>query len=72
MGWMIRGSSPSRGYHSPLSIAEVKNAWDYTSTPPMRLYGVGQFRLFLLRNKFTMHLKNFQDHLPFQMILPEL
>jgi hypothetical protein len=26
--------------HSPSSSAEVKNAWSYTSTPPMRLHGV--------------------------------
>jgi hypothetical protein len=27
-------------YHSPPSSAEVKNAWSYTSTPPVRLHGV--------------------------------
>jgi hypothetical protein len=27
--------------HSPLSGAEVKNAWSYTSTPPIRLHGTG-------------------------------
>jgi len=26
--------------HSPLSIPEVKNAWSYTSTPPIHLHGV--------------------------------
>jgi hypothetical protein len=26
--------------HSPLSSAEVKNVWSYTSTPPIRLHGV--------------------------------
>jgi hypothetical protein len=26
--------------HSPSSSAEVKNAWSYTSTPPIRLLGV--------------------------------
>jgi hypothetical protein len=26
--------------HSPPSSAEVKNAWSYTSTPPIRLGGV--------------------------------
>jgi hypothetical protein len=25
--------------HSPPSSAEVKNAWSYTSTPPIRLHG---------------------------------
>jgi hypothetical protein len=25
--------------HSPLSSAEVKNAWSYTSTPPISLHG---------------------------------
>jgi hypothetical protein len=27
-------------YHSPPSCTEVKNAWSYTSTPPIRLLGV--------------------------------
>jgi hypothetical protein len=26
--------------YSPPSIAEVKNAWSYTSTPPVRLHSV--------------------------------
>jgi len=26
--------------HSPTSVAEIKNAWSYTSTPPMRLHVV--------------------------------
>jgi hypothetical protein len=26
--------------HSPTSSAEVKNAWIYTSTPPIRLHGM--------------------------------
>jgi hypothetical protein len=26
--------------HSPPSIAEVKNAWSYTSTPPLRFHGI--------------------------------
>jgi hypothetical protein len=26
--------------HSPPSSAKVKNAWSYTSTPPIRLHGV--------------------------------
>jgi len=26
--------------HSPPSSAEIKNAWSYTSTPPVRLHGV--------------------------------
>jgi hypothetical protein len=26
--------------HSPSSSAEVKTAWSYTSTPPIRLHGV--------------------------------
>jgi hypothetical protein len=26
--------------NSPPSSAEVKNAWNYTSTPPIRLHGV--------------------------------
>jgi hypothetical protein len=28
------------GGHSPLSSAEVKNAWSYTSTPAIRLHGI--------------------------------
>jgi hypothetical protein len=27
-------------YHSPPSSAEVKDAWSYTSTPPIGLHGV--------------------------------
>jgi hypothetical protein len=27
-------------YHSPPSSAEVKNAWNYTSTPPVHLHVV--------------------------------
>jgi hypothetical protein len=53
-GWEF-SSSPPRPYqvlylevkrpefeadHSPLSSAEVKNAWSYISTPPIRLHGV--------------------------------
>jgi hypothetical protein len=26
--------------HSPAYVAEVKNAWSYTSTPPVCLHGV--------------------------------
>jgi hypothetical protein len=26
--------------HSPLSSADIKNAWNYTSTPLIRLHGV--------------------------------
>jgi hypothetical protein len=26
--------------HSPPTSAKVKNAWSYTSTPPVRLHGV--------------------------------
>jgi hypothetical protein len=32
--------SGREGDHSPPSSAEVKNAWSYTSTPPIRFYGV--------------------------------
>jgi hypothetical protein len=36
-----RGSFPGReADHSRPSSAEVKNAWSYTSTPPIRLHGV--------------------------------
>jgi hypothetical protein len=30
----------SEADHSPPSSAEVKNAWNYASTPPIRLHGV--------------------------------
>jgi hypothetical protein len=30
--------------NSPLSNAEVKNAWSYTSTPPIRLHGAVKHR----------------------------
>jgi hypothetical protein len=33
--------------HSPPSSAEVKNAWSYISTPPIRIHGV------VLRDNFT-------------------
>jgi hypothetical protein len=36
-----RGSFPERkADHSPPSSAEFKNAWNYTSIPPIRLHGV--------------------------------
>jgi hypothetical protein len=31
---------PGREDHSPPSSAGVKNAWSYTSTPPIHLHGV--------------------------------
>jgi hypothetical protein len=30
----------SEANHSPPSSAEIKNAWSYTSTPPIGLHGV--------------------------------
>jgi hypothetical protein len=40
-GSLPRVKRPEReADHSPPSSAEVKNAWSYTSTPPIRLYGV--------------------------------
>jgi hypothetical protein len=44
--WVPRALSPvirqpkRDADHSPPSSAEVKNAWSYTSTPPIRLHGV--------------------------------
>jgi hypothetical protein len=44
--WGTRGSFPGvkrpgcEADHSPLSSVEVKNAWSYTSTPPIRIHGV--------------------------------
>jgi hypothetical protein len=35
----VKRSEPEAD-HSPPSSAEVKNAWSYTSTPPIRLHGV--------------------------------
>jgi hypothetical protein len=49
--------------HSPPSSAEVKNAWSYTSTPPIRLHGVvlseaqGQLYLLLERNWYVYGLR---------------
>jgi hypothetical protein len=43
--------------HSPLPSAEVKNAWSYTSIPPIYLHGVvpswaqGQLYFHLMENK---------------------
>jgi hypothetical protein len=43
--------------HSALSSAEVKNAWRYTSTPPIRLNGLvlssAQGQLYLLVLSFA-------------------
>jgi hypothetical protein len=37
----LRIKRPGReAVHSPPSSAEVKNAWNYTSTPPIRFHGV--------------------------------
>jgi hypothetical protein len=37
----LRVKRPEReADHSPPSNAEIKNAWNYTSTPPIRLHGV--------------------------------
>jgi hypothetical protein len=37
----LRVKRPRReAYYSPASSTEVKNAWSYTSTPPIRLHGV--------------------------------
>jgi hypothetical protein len=37
----LRVKRPGReAYHSPPSSGEVKNAWSYTSTPPIRLHSV--------------------------------
>jgi hypothetical protein len=37
----LRVKRPGReADHSPPSSAEVKNAWSYTFTPPLRLHGV--------------------------------
>jgi hypothetical protein len=58
--------------HSPPSSAKVKNAWSYTSTPPVRLHGVclvkvqGQFYLSLytfLNIYFIKYLYIFSDKL---------
>jgi hypothetical protein len=40
-GFSLRVKRPGReADHSPLSSAEVKNEWSYTSTPPKRPHGV--------------------------------
>jgi len=39
--WVLGVKRPGRkADHSPLSSAEVKNEWNYTSTPPIRLHSV--------------------------------
>jgi hypothetical protein len=39
--WIAGALFPgSEAEHSPASSAEVKNAWSYTSTPPILLHGV--------------------------------
>jgi hypothetical protein len=41
LGYWLWGRRPGRETdHSPPSSAEVKNAWSYTSTSPIRLHGV--------------------------------
>jgi hypothetical protein len=38
--WVLGALSPGReADHSPPYNAKVKNAWSYTSTPPIRLHG---------------------------------
>jgi hypothetical protein len=40
---------PGRGvHHSPLSKAEVKNVWRYTSTPPISLHSVAGGNMLLI------------------------
>jgi hypothetical protein len=41
--------------HSPPSSAEEKNAWSYTSTPPIRLHGV-VLNLKTCRDNFTVYI----------------
>jgi len=43
----------SEADHSPPSSAEVKNAWSYTSTSPIRFHGVV---LSMARGKIYLHL----------------
>jgi hypothetical protein len=41
-GFFPGGKAAEReAHHSPPSTAEVKNAWSYTSTPQIRVHGVG-------------------------------
>lgn len=35
--------------HLPPSSANVKNEWSHTSTPPIRLHGMGRYFLFSLK-----------------------
>jgi hypothetical protein len=40
-GFIPRGKRPgTETHHSSASSAEDKNAWSYTSNPPLRLHGV--------------------------------
>jgi hypothetical protein len=53
--------------HAPPSSAEVKNAWNYTSTPPICLYGVvlslkkAQRQLYLYLISVYNPAKDFED-----------
>jgi hypothetical protein len=47
----VKGAGPEFD-HSPISSEEIKNAWSYTSTPPIHIYGV-VFSLKKHRNTFT-------------------
>jgi len=42
----------SEADHSPPSDAVVKNAWNYTSTPPIRLHGVNHKGNFTFTSRY--------------------
>jgi hypothetical protein len=52
--------------HSPPSSADVKNAWSYTSTLPIRLHGV----VLTYRDNFTFTLPKFGYNALLQFIRP--
>jgi hypothetical protein len=55
--------------HSPPSSANVKNAWSYTSTPPIRLHGVVLSFKKKHKNNFTFTLPIYENGKGFQEMM---
>jgi hypothetical protein len=54
-GKLIPGVKRLEREDSPSSIAEVKDAWSYTSTPPVHLHGVVFFKKLIYLNGVVFH-----------------
>jgi hypothetical protein len=60
-GWGVK-QPEHEADHSPPCSAEVQNAWSYTTTPPIHLYGVvlsqaeGQLYLYLYFAQVSSHI----------------